>query len=143
MKLRIITESDQFFSYRNFWNELLYAAQEEQKISFDLENNDSTDRQEVSVGNSKFKCELCAAGGDWECSTNYFRIQHISGPSTDKSEFIWIPSIKEGNLGLIKCKSVYCPPDGDDPDAIEPDDELCWSSLKQHLENLLENSGEE
>lgn len=153
-KLKLIYEYDKgFFDYnylmKDIWSELLKKAMDEFKIRFDIENNDSRGIQRiVRINETKFKCELCGAGGDWETITNYFKIQLIDGycyghGKYRDSFFIFIPNKEQGNYHLVSNKKethLYPIENNDDyknEDKLKPDDKKCWESLNLYLKELV------
>lgn len=86
-------KKDEIFNYNSIindkWREIIYFAQKFYNISFDLENNESTNEKKVIYIEKdlrvnqpvkyKFNCELCSAGGDWQQAVLYFKIQIESG----------------------------------------------------------------
>lgn len=83
------TKKTELFDYKRFlnnlWNPIIIEAQKFQKISFDLENNESTgDKRKIYIKRDlrvdqpikyEISCELCEAGGDWQIPACYFKIQ--------------------------------------------------------------------
>lgn len=160
-KLQILYEYDKdFFEYdqleKDLWKDLIGNARKEFKISFDLENDYSKKIQRVIVIpqnqwdiECKFKCELYAAGGDWEIPVLYFRCQLVSGYAFNlnkygRSQFVYIPDKEEGNyqLQFIDNKLWKCgAPNnngykrGIDP---EPNERKCWESLNNYLKLLVD-----
>jgi len=79
----------EIFNYNDItstaWNDLIHDAQETQRISFDLENNDTMgEKKTLYVKKNlrkdqpikyEFNVELMDAGGDWEMSVMYFRVE--------------------------------------------------------------------
>jgi len=158
-KLQQLYEYDKnFFNYsnmsKNFWRDLVNIAKKEFNISFDLENDYSkkTQRDIVVPQNEwehtecKFRCELCAAGGDWEEPVYYFRCQIVKGYAFEvhtyrKSHFVYIPGKTEGNFQLWKGdKGWYAPNNDGYKDGIDPkpNEKKCWDSLKIYLKKLVD-----
>lgn len=89
----LVTQSKEkeVFDYHSvvndMWRPLIKQAQEFQKINFDLENNESTKEKKILYIKKnlrkdqpvkyQFNIELFEAGGDWECSVMYFKVQII------------------------------------------------------------------
>jgi hypothetical protein len=79
----------EIFNYKgianNAWRKKVDAAQDFQKINFDLENDDSTGQKKTLYLTKNLRkdqpvkyeinAELFEAGGDWECPVMYFRIE--------------------------------------------------------------------
>lgn len=151
-----------FFTYNtissDMWYKLIKDTQKEQKIYFDLENNESKKQQRSikiidkidtpPTNEYVFNCELFSAGGDWEVPANYFRCQIIKGYLEDRtsyrnSYFIYIPKKTEGNYNLVwnDKSGVWCVPDnsyykkGIDPEVNDRD---CWKALDKYLRKMVE-----
>jgi hypothetical protein len=105
------------------WDEKNKQAQEFQRITFDLENDDSTGekktfyvkknlRKDQPIKN-EFNAELMEAGGDWEMPVLYFRIEFTSqyglldSKYEKNPEFVW--DLEDEYGGLSKCY-VLIPP---------------------------------
>lgn len=102
-------KDQEIFNYENLtdgvWHNKVKEAQEFQNISFDLENDDSTNQKRIFYvpknlrKNQPIKyqinAELYHAGGDWEWPVMYFRVQfvHDYGIRNNKyyqnPKFIW------------------------------------------------------
>jgi hypothetical protein len=105
------------------WDKKNKQAQEFQRITFDLENDDSTGEKKTFYVKKnlrknqpikdEFNAELMEAGGDWECPVLYFRIEftHQYGLFDVKyeknPEFVWDLENEYG--GLSNC-FVLIPP---------------------------------
>ncbi len=154
----------EFFTYNtissDMWYELIKEAKKEQKIFFDLENNESKKQQRtIKILDKKdtpptneyiFNCELFTAGGDWEVPVNYFRCQLIKGYLEDRTSyrrpyFIYIPKKIEGNYNLVpnlKSDGTWHAPDnsyykkGIDPEVNDKD---CWKALDGYLRKIVED----
>lgn len=156
MKLRLIAETEEpFFAYQpianDMWNEKVHEAQKKFDISFSTENDDDIGQREIKIDQDhwdhttcKFKCELRAAGGDWQNPLYYFRCQIVDGYADKLSVysdpyFCFIPGVKEGNPHLAKTKNGWSAPDHDSgkDDELEPNERECWASLKKYLEKLV------
>jgi len=67
------------------WRDIVFDAKEIQRISFDLENDDSSGEKKTFFIKKnlrknqpvkyEFNCELMIAGGDWEVPVMYFKIE--------------------------------------------------------------------
>ena len=107
------------------------------RISFDLENNESTgEKKTILIEKNlrkdqpvkyKINTELCAAGGDWEYSVLYFKIQMVNNYSLTKStwkenpEYIW--DIETTGKKLFNCYVMIPPKEASNPltDNIDSD----------------------
>ena len=107
------------------WRDKISAAQTFQKINFDLENNDSMDEKKTFYVKKnlrkdqpikyEFNAELMDAGGDWEMSVMYFRLEFThdyfygnDDKFKDNPEFIWDLD-KESYGGLYDCYIIIPP----------------------------------
>jgi hypothetical protein len=132
-------KDNEIFDYHSIvedaWREPKTKAQEFQRIHFDFENDDSTgEKKTIYIKKNlrknqpvkyEIQAELFEAGGDWEMSVMYFRIEftHQYGILSDKyqkkPEYVWdlkrdysglyhsfvlIPPVEAGNK-LIKGES--------------------------------------
>ena len=105
-------KDEEIFDYHSIiedaWNEPMKKAKEFQRITFDMENDDSTgEKKRFFVKKMlrknqptkyEFNAELMEAGGDWECPVLYFRLEFTSGLGLMRSdeeekklkpEFVW------------------------------------------------------
>lgn len=153
MRLALITEKKEphFFDYhviaKSMWRDKIKEAQKEFGINFDTENDESIGIQRTIKikDDNKFKCELFAAGGDWESPVRYFRCQIADGYFGGRSQyndpyFVFIPG-KKGNPHLIKSKSdKLTAPDGDRKDTQKPNDRACWDELKHYLTKMVKDA---
>jgi hypothetical protein len=139
------------------WRDMIKKAQDDFKISFDLENDDLSGNnsekdlivpQDRWSTNCKFRCQLWSAGGDWQYPVYYFKCQLLDGYAINLSKhtnpfFIFIPGKTEGNYHLVaseKDASKWHAPDNNsyrkniDP---EPSATDCWKALKNYLKQLV------
>ena len=159
-KLQILYEYDRsFFSYdemtKDMWYDKVREAMKKFKVSFDLENNETTKQQreivipqkEWDFTKCKFKCEMYSAGGDWENPVNYFRCQLVDGYAFDMSKHgnshcVYIPGKKEGNYHLVPRKDGWGAPNNDREHVkgidAEKNDKDCWKSLEKYLKSLVD-----
>ena len=121
-----------FFDYSNMatsqWNKIIKEAQKFQKISFDLENDDSTGQKRTFYLEKNLRddqpvkyqinAELFKAGGDWELPVMYFRIQilHEYGilmsddwKSSHTPEYVWDIPKHDKEITLRNCYVVIPP----------------------------------
>jgi hypothetical protein len=157
MKLRLIAEKKDFFSYKteadDMWSKKIKEAKDKFCVSFDTENDESIDQQRIikieqdhwdHLGPVKFACEMYSAGGDWEFPLYYFRCELQDGYAQGLSKysaphFVFIPNGEQGNGQLTKSKGKWFCPDSDYDDEEEKRDEKkCWESLKDHLKSLVD-----
>jgi len=135
---------------RDDWREKVKEAQKSQGIQFNLENDDAIEQRRVAIDtpedafesakdgkpvNDKMrcKCELCAAGGDWQQGTYYFRIQKYEGggPISSGERFCIIVPREEGNWWLMRTKDGFVPRGSDEELRHDWDEEkrACWKAL--------------
>lgn len=146
--LRIVSNKLKFDSteiMRDRWRGEISKAQDDQKISFDLENDDCVDDIRIiklmdgDIENI-FLVELNSAGGDWQMPIYYFKIQQKE-PIYKNKIFVWIPSKKEGNGNLTKGtnhKDSYIAEDNNYKDRDDRDDQKSWKAVKRYLNNLMD-----
>jgi len=144
-----------FNKYHNqIWDEILSREKDRVVISFDLENNDSSEEiRRIEIGyNENFDRKIYAlvqkyhAGGDWQSSVIYYRCQIVDG-SSSPINLVYIPSKKEGNINLTlddmrgrtddTKKKKYVPVDSGS-DRGKEDDSLLNKNLKKYLQKRLE-----
>jgi hypothetical protein len=120
-------KKQEIFDYHSIadqaWDKKNKQAQEFQRITFDLENDDSTGQKKTfyvkknlrknQPVKNEFNAELMEAGGDWEYPVLYFRLEitHQYGLLDVKyqknPEFVW--DLEDEYGGLSKCY-VLIPP---------------------------------
>ena len=118
----------QIFDYDSIiddaWRDKIFAAQEFQRINFDLENNDSTGEKKTFYVKKnlrkdqpikyEFNAEMMRAGGDWEMPVLYFRLEfthdYFYGNKrfNDDPKFIWDLD-KKSYEGLYDCYIIIPP----------------------------------
>jgi hypothetical protein len=168
-------KKDEIFNYNSIindkWREIILFSQKFYHISFDLENNESTNEKKVIYVEKdlrinqpvkyKFNCELCLAGGDWQCPVLYFKIQIESGSCYGlvnqkyyaNPKYIWdfekspvirdcyvvIPPLDAGNL-LKKTETGYCAYNNDESNIkITADNKKqVWNWLIEYLTEAVE-----
>ncbi len=144
---------------KNFWNSLLKKEMDRVKISFDLENNESFEKNKTIKGDKeivvkkkdgsllkkKYRifAQLIEAGGDWQNPAYYFRCQLATKSSSniwDEGEYtsIFIPSKEEGNINLIKDGKDFVPTEDEHPK--EKDEKKLWISMENHFKNILKKN---
>jgi len=158
MKLRMINEEKgrADFDYesiaKDLWAEKIHDTKEDQRISFDTENDEEVEHRNITVDNPRenmednkvtFKCERRVASGDWECSITYFRCQLVDGyteTAVDVSDpfFCYIPGPQEGNGNLIPVEegaSKFMARHNNNMDSLMDSIEVkkCWESLENYL----------
>ncbi len=160
----LMEEFKQYFNYNQLaktqWQDLIQQAKKDFNIWFDLENNDPIKgaTREIAIddpgkhisGPSRFRCQLCCAGGDWEYPVYYFKCQLYEGYARGlskygKSMLIFIPGKIEGNTHLLPIEKGSnkggwrAPHDGEDPDpkkiGTEKQPNKAWVALKVFLQN--------
>ncbi|MCK5603405.1 hypothetical protein KAR91_16085 [Candidatus Pacearchaeota archaeon] len=158
--LSYLSEYDKsFFQYgvmeKDMWTDLVHNAKKQFKVFFNLENNDTRKKQRIITipqtqwehTKCQFKCEMYAAGGDWERPVLYFRCQLIKGYAFElgtysKSHFVYIPGKEGGNnhLWYDDSRGWFAPDDNGYKDGIDPvpDERKCWQSLEEFLKDLVE-----
>lgn len=108
------------------WHEKVKAAKEFQKISFDLENNDTTGQKKTFYVKKnlrkdqpvkyEFNAELMMAGGDWEMPVMYFRLEFThdyfygNNKYNDNPKYVW--DLDKKYQGLYKCYVIIPPNEG-------------------------------
>lgn len=125
-------KNKEIFDYRNIteraWHDIAKEAQEFQGISFDFENNDTTNQKKTFYVHKDLRknqpikyqinAELFEAGGDWEYPAMYFRIQLIHDygiiRSVDENEnsepeYVWDTKRKNKYEGLRNCFCIIPP----------------------------------
>jgi len=140
------------------WRDRLNDAKRKFSIQFDLENDEPCQERIIKIDQTqwdftdcKFKCVLCAAGGDWEMPVNYFRCQLINGYAYDLLNhkdlyrddfFIVIPDKDGGNHHLLpgESKKWIAPYNDDYDEDIDPrvNDNDCWKFLKEYLDKMVQ-----
>jgi hypothetical protein len=126
---------------REFWRNLVYKAEENFSISFDLENDSNIGQiKKIKVDGAQYAndkpyyllAQLYFAGGDWQNTAAYFRCQLMSG-GKKMDKFVFIPSKKDGNSNLIlsgkKYKYIVS---SNEKDQKEIDEKKCWDALKKY-----------
>lgn len=129
------------------WRNLVHEAQDKANIHFDLENDDTVGNisrisfpSKSSIrDNDIYYVQLCAAGGDWQSPTNYFRIQTKDGINK-KEMFVFIPSKKEGNGNLCKGKTGYIPVENQTKKDDQRDEKKCRNAVKHFLSSWANRS---
>ncbi len=161
--VRILAEKKDpdFFDYRDLsndmWRKKVREAQDEAKVSFDLENDYDVAQREVEIDQDqwehlskvKFRCELFSAGGDWEDPVLYFRCQLSKGYARDLHQgdhFIYIPCQAEGNSNLIQGEKGewHASTDEDRKHSgkkadNKPNEYKAWQGLKKYLTKLVKD----
>jgi len=134
--LKIISEKLKFDAgdlLKENWREEIFKAQDESKITFDLENDDTRgDAKVIKFKDQSYLVQLCSAGGDWESPVLYFRIQVKDGYPSRKM-FVFIPPKNEGNGNLTKGKKGQVSLDSDSGDKDNLDETKAWKSVEKHL----------
>jgi hypothetical protein len=161
MRLRIISEEkDAFFTYtemaKDMWRNKVREAQKTFNINFDLENDSDVTRREIIIDQDqwehtkcKFKCELRAAGGDWQIPVMYFRCQIVAGYAKGVSTYglggpylVFIPGKEQGNPHLVKTKNGWSAPDDNSKKKEEQtngNEFQAWKALKEYLKELVDD----
>lgn len=170
------SKDNEIFDYmsitNDLWRKIIHEAQEFQNIKFDLENNESLDDKRILTIEKnlrkdqpvkvKIACELCEAGGDWEASCLYFKIEFINQYGTisnkyyNNPEFVWdqkqnvdtrkfvlIPPFENGNHNLL-CDENGCGMKGAE-EYIKHDNKnikLAWEWLEKTLTDAVNNRWE-
>lgn len=137
--LKIISKKLEFDAHdllKENWREEIFKAQDENKITFDLENDDTRgDAKTIKCKDDQsYIVQLCSAGGDWESPVLYFRIQVKDGYPSRKM-LVFIPSKDEGNGNLAKGKKGLVPLDADGGDKNNLDETKAWKAVKKYLES--------
>lgn len=146
MRLRTIYENKNIFDYQEIankmWREKTDEARDMCNISFDTENDESIESKNIDIGENKFACEMRSAGGDWEYPLRYFRCQLLDGYADGRSKytdpyFVFIPNDKEGNGQLVKRDGkLWCPDADEKVDESLRDENKCWDSLEEYLDQI-------
>jgi len=117
----------EIFNYNDLtdsaWSELVADARDIQRISFDLENNDSTGQKKTFHVKKNlrenqpikytFNAEMMMAGGDWEMPVMYFRLeftrQYFYGKlkKTENPQYTF--EVDRSRVKLHKCYVVIPP----------------------------------
>lgn len=169
-------KDSQIFDYKSItndlWRKIIQQAQKFQKITFDLENNDSTNDKRILSMKRKLRkdqtvtvkvaCELCEAGGDWEASAIYFKIEFISQYGTisnkyesnpqfvwdikdavDSRKFVLIPPSEFGNVNLV-CNNGKCSmkPAEEHLERTDKDIKKAWKWLETTLTDVIDQRWE-
>ncbi len=143
------------------WRELLKEAMDDAGINFDTENDDAKHKNEriIKVGTdlagstsprkyAKFRCQIRAAGGDWQQMSYYFRCQIIDGWAHDfrfdremstytNNMFCMIPPKDGGNVHLLEKDGRMFPPDQHDKEEMVPNAAACWEWLTKQLTKMV------
>jgi len=156
VKLKEICESKKdkhFFSYKelgnDMWRNKLKEKRDETGINFDTENDDAITQREITIDQNqwehtkcKFKCELRAAGGDWESPVLYFRCELVDGYAKGLSthsnpHFVFIPNKDDGNNLVKGMKGGWTAPDNEAK--TRGDERKAWVALNKYLKKLVDD----
>ena len=161
----ILEEFKTYFSYANIaktrWRELIQEAKKKFNIWFDLENNDPVKgkTRELKFYDAdmdmytRFRCQLCSAGGDWEYPVYYFKCQLYKGYAKGVGQYsnsllVFIPGINQGNGHLLpidsgRNKGGWRAPHDDGEEqpekrGVERNETKAWKSLNTYLQGLVD-----